>query len=48
MNDDRTLLLLDDDDIFALRMAKALTARGFQVTRAATAAEALASAREKP
>ncbi|MGE0463971.1 MAG: response regulator transcription factor [Vicinamibacterales bacterium] len=47
MNDDRTLLLLDDDDVFALRMAKALTARGFEVTRAATAAEALASARQE-
>jgi two-component system response regulator RegA len=47
MNDDRTLLLLDDDDVFASRMAKALSARGFGVTRAATAAEAIASAREE-
>jgi two-component system response regulator RegA len=40
----RTLLLLDDDDVFATRMAKALAARGFEVTRAATAAEAIAVA----
>jgi two-component system response regulator RegA len=46
MTDDRTLLLVDDDDVFASRMAKALSARGFAVTRAATAAEAIASARD--
>lgn len=46
MNDLRTLLLLDDDQVFATRMAKALSARGFEVTRAATAAEAIACARE--
>jgi len=45
MTDARTLLLLDDDEVFASRMAKALTARGFEVTRAATAAEAVAAAR---
>ena len=45
--DARTLLLLDDDDVFATRMAKALGARGFEVVRAATAAEALARAREE-
>jgi two-component system, response regulator RegA len=43
--DARTLLLLDDDDVFALRMAKALEARGFEVTRAATVAHALELAR---
>lgn len=41
----RTLLLLDDDEVFATRLAKALATRGFEVTRAATAAEALQSAR---
>jgi two-component system response regulator RegA len=45
--DARTLLLLDDDDVFATRMAKALGARGFEVVRAASAAEALARAREE-
>ncbi|MCC7124086.1 MAG: response regulator [Acidobacteria bacterium] len=43
--DARTLLLLDDDDVLASRLAKALTARGFEVTRAATAAEAIEAAR---
>ncbi|HVG83709.1 MAG TPA: response regulator [Vicinamibacterales bacterium] len=41
----RTLLLLDDDEVFATRMARALGIRGFEVTRVATAAEALASVR---
>jgi two-component system response regulator RegA len=44
-SDLRTLLLLDDDEVFATRMAKALAARGFEVTRVATAAAAVASAR---
>lgn len=47
MTDARTLLLLDDDDVFASRLARALAARGFEVTRAATAAEALAHARHE-
>jgi two-component system, response regulator RegA len=42
----RTLLLLDDDDVFAMRMAKALSGRGFEVTRVAAAADAIARARE--
>jgi two-component system response regulator RegA len=42
----RTLLLLDDDDVFAARMARALAARGFEVTRAATVDEAVASAKD--
>ena len=29
----RTLLLLDDDEVFATRMARALGMRGFEVTR---------------
>lgn len=45
--DARTLLLLDDDDVFATRMARALAGRGFDVTRAGTAAEALRLAREE-
>ncbi len=46
MNDDRTLLLLDDDEVFASRLAKALGARGYEVSRAGTAAEALEHARQ--
>lgn len=46
MTDARTLLLLDDDDVFASRLARALDARGFEVRRAATAAEALAIAQD--
>jgi two-component system, response regulator RegA len=42
----RTLLLLDDDDVFAMRMGKALSGRGFDVTRVAAAADAIARARE--
>jgi two-component system response regulator RegA len=45
-SDLRTLLLLDDDDVFATRMSKALGARGYEVTRVATAADAIARARE--
>jgi two-component system response regulator RegA len=47
MIDRPTLLLLDDDDVFASRMARALEARGYEVTRAATAQEAIARAREE-
>ena len=46
MTDDRTLLLLDDDEVFATRMAKALEGRGYEVTRVGTAADAIARARE--
>ena len=33
MSDAQSLLLLDDDDVFAPRMARALEARGFEVFR---------------
>ena len=46
-SDARTLLLLDDDDVFATRMARALETRGFEVSRATTAAEAIALARQE-
>ena len=46
-SDARTLLLLDDDDVFATRIARALGSRGFEVSRAATAAEAIALARQE-
>jgi two-component system response regulator RegA len=45
MTDLRTLLVLDDDEVFAARIARALEARGFEVTRAGTVAEAMAAAR---
>jgi two-component system response regulator RegA len=47
MTDARTVLLLDDDDVFATRLAKALAARGYEVTRAATMAEALERAHQE-
>jgi two-component system response regulator RegA len=47
MIDRPTLLLLDDDDVFASRMARALETRGYDVTRTATAEEAIARAREE-
>jgi two-component system response regulator RegA len=45
-SDLRTLLLLEDDEVFATRMTRALEGRGFEVTRVATAAAAIAHARE--
>lgn len=44
--DARTLLLLDDDEVFATRMARALSARGFDVTQVATTEDAIAHANE--
>lgn len=41
-----TLLLVDDDDVFRGRLARALTARGFAVSAAADVTGALALARE--
>ncbi len=40
-SDARTVLFVEDDEAFGDRMRRALQARGFSVTRAATAAEAL-------
>jgi two-component system, response regulator RegA len=45
MSDAQSLLILDDDEVFALRMARALEARGFEVTRAGTVEAALEAAR---
>jgi two-component system response regulator RegA len=39
------VLLVDDDEVFRARLGRALTARGFEVREAATAAEAAAAAR---
>ncbi|MBX3477973.1 MAG: ActR/PrrA/RegA family redox response regulator transcription factor [Brevundimonas sp.] len=45
--DDRTLLLLDDDQALRTRMGRALEARGFEVTLAASVAEANQVLRER-
>jgi two-component system response regulator RegA len=42
------LLLVEDDTVFAGVLARALRARGFEVAMAASAAEAIACARERP
>ncbi len=42
-----TLLLVDDDETLRERLASALRARGYEVTTAATGAEALAAARRE-
>jgi two-component system, response regulator RegA len=40
-NDSRTVLLVDDDEAFGSRMARALQSRGFVVTHVTTRADAL-------
>lgn len=45
--DDRSLLLLDDDQALRTRMGRALEARGFEVTLAASVAEANQVLRER-
>ena len=45
---DPSLLLVDDDDIFLNRLARAMEKRGFQVSRAATVAEARDIVAAKP
>ncbi|MEC8534441.1 MAG: response regulator, partial [Pseudomonadota bacterium] len=44
---DKSLLLLDDDQALRTRMGRALEARGFEVTTAASVAEAQQLLREK-
>ena len=44
MSDAQSLLILDDDEVFAMRMARALDARGFEVTRVGTVEAALQAA----
>jgi two-component system, response regulator RegA len=46
--EDRTLLLADDDKPFVGRLARAMEARGFQVTIVETVAEGLAAIRQAP
>ncbi|OYW81284.1 MAG: two-component system response regulator [Asticcacaulis sp. 32-58-5] len=45
---DKTLILLDDDAPFRQRLARALEARGFQVTAVESVAEALAAINASP
>lgn len=45
---DRTLLILDDDEAFRRRLARAMEKRGFEPTMAETVAEGLACVRETP
>ncbi len=42
-----TLLVVDDDEVFRTRLARAFTRRGYEVRTAAAYAEALAAAREE-
>lgn len=42
----RRLLIVDDDDVFRQRLARAMERRGFQVAMAATVAAGVAAARE--
>lgn len=46
--DDRSLLLLDDDNVLRNRLGRALEARGFVTTLAASVAEALEAVRSAP
>jgi two-component system response regulator RegA len=45
---DRTMLIVDDDERFALRLARAMTARGFEVATVHGAAEAEAAVAAAP
>lgn len=46
--EDRTLLIVDDDQAFRNRLARAMERRGFAVTTAATADEAIAAVQVSP
>ncbi len=48
IGEDRTLLLLDDDEPFLRRLAKAMEKRGFEVETAASVAEGKACANARP
>lgn len=45
---DRSLLLVDDDEVFLRRLAKAMEKRGFEVETADTVAEGCVLARNRP
>jgi two-component system, response regulator RegA len=46
--DDRTLVLVDDDKAFVLRLARAMELRGFEVRAAHSVAEGLGMIHDKP
>jgi two-component system response regulator RegA len=48
IGDDRSLLVLDDDEPFRRRLARAMERRNFEVEAAETVAEGLAIVRRKP
>lgn len=48
LGDDRSLLLIDDDEPFLKRLAKAMERRGFEVETAESVAEGLAIAAARP
>lgn len=48
LGDDRTLLLVDDDEAFVKRLAKAMERRGFDVTTAGSVADGKAAALDQP
>ncbi|MBW7922099.1 MAG: ActR/PrrA/RegA family redox response regulator transcription factor [Rubellimicrobium sp.] len=45
---DRSLLLVDDDEVFLKRLARAMEGRGFSVTTAASVADGRAAAEARP
>lgn len=47
-SDERTLLIVDDDEPFRQRLARAMEQRGFAVTSAMSVAEGIAAARSRP
>ncbi len=47
-SDERTLLIVDDDEPFRQRLARAMERRGFVVTSAMSVAEGIAAARSRP
>lgn len=45
---DKSLLIVEDDNVFLKRLARAMTCRGFSVETAATRADAIALIRNRP
>lgn len=48
LGEDRSLLLVDDDEVFLKRLARAMERRGFEVTTASSVAEGKAAATTSP
>lgn len=47
-NEDRSLILIDDDQAFLTRLARAMTQRGYEVRTAGSVAEGIALIEERP